>query len=76
MRRIFLASLATALIVASGSGVAVADTAERVADGHHLAAVLRAARSVVSNNQPLINDPSKGDKGLTPEVFLDQLVAT
>lgn len=76
MRRIFLASLATALIVASGSGVVVADTAERVADGHHLAAVLRAARSVVSNNQPLINDPSKGDKGLTPEVFLDQLEAT
>ena len=39
-----------------------------------LAAVLRTGRSVVSANQDLINDPEIGDKGLTPEVFLEQVI--
>ena len=38
-----------------------------------LAAVLRTGRSVVSANQDLINDPEIGDKGLTPDVFLEQV---
>jgi hypothetical protein len=32
--------------------------------------MLRAARSVISSNQPLINDPSIGDKGLSGKVVL------
>ena len=46
---------------------------ELVRDGNRLAAVLRAGRAVVSANQPLINDESIGDKGLTSDVFMTQL---
>ena len=35
-----------------------------------LANMLRAARSVISSDQPLINDPSIGDKGLSGKVVL------
>ncbi len=35
-----------------------------------LAQMLRAARTVISSNQALINDPDKGDKGLTGQVVL------
>ena len=35
-----------------------------------LAKLLQAGRSVISSNQALINDPSKGDKGLTGNVVL------
>ncbi|HZZ86533.1 MAG TPA: DUF3365 domain-containing protein [Anaeromyxobacteraceae bacterium] len=35
----------------------------------NLAALLIAGRTVVAQNQPLINDAAKGDKGFTPEVF-------
>jgi general secretion pathway protein A len=34
-----------------------------------LATLLNAGRVVVEQNQSLINDPRKGDKGFTPEVF-------
>jgi hypothetical protein len=35
-----------------------------------LARLLQAGRSVISNSQPVINDPSLGDKGLTGEAVL------
>src|SRR5690606_24196099 len=35
-----------------------------------LAKLLQAARTVISRNQDLINDPSRGDKGLTGDVVL------
>jgi Protein of unknown function (DUF3365) len=37
-----------------------------------LAGMLRDARTVVSNNQDLINNPDIGDKGLTSKVVLDE----
>lgn len=37
-----------------------------------LAALLRSSRTVISNHQNLINDPGKGDKGLTPEKVLKE----
>jgi len=40
-----------------------------------LAAMLRAGRTVVSDNQDLINDPLRGDKGLGKAAFLQQTVA-
>lgn len=43
--------------------------------GNRLAALLRAGRSVISENQALINDPDIADKGLTPEAFIDQVSA-
>lgn len=36
----------------------------------NMATLLRSARAVISKNQKLINDPSKGDKGLSSEVVL------
>jgi general secretion pathway protein A len=41
--------------------------------GRLLAILLDAGRVTVGANQPLINDPAKGDKGFTPEVFEKQL---
>lgn len=36
---------------------------------HLLTAFLNAGRFVIERNQPLINDPGKGNKGFTPEIF-------
>lgn len=71
MRNQLVLGLAMAIVM--GTGVAAQDDAAKMADGNHLAAVLRAGRSVVSSNQPLINDETLGDKGLTPEAFLSQM---
>lgn len=48
---------------------------EMVETGRLLATLLDAGRVTVGLNQGLLNDPSKGDKGFTPEVFETQLVA-
>lgn len=69
-KRLFLGLV---LALAMGGGVVAQDDATRVVDGNHLAALLRAGRSVVSSNQLLINDETKGDKGLTPDAFLTQV---
>ena len=59
------------LATASRAGPAADDQAT----GERLAALLRAARSVISNHQDLINDPSVGDKHLTSERVLDETEA-
>lgn len=41
---------------------------------HLLASLLDAGRVVIDRNQPLIDDPHKGDKGFTPDVFEAQVV--
>ncbi|MCZ7626124.1 MAG: hypothetical protein C3F12_12660 [Candidatus Methylomirabilota bacterium] len=46
---------------------ALAQTAEQERMAVHLATLLRSGRAVISNNQALINDETKGDKGLTGE---------
>ena len=57
-------------------GVAHANSEmEMVETGRLLATLLDAGRVTVGLNQGLLNDPSKGDKGFTPEVFETQLVA-
>lgn len=38
--------------------------------------LLRSGRAVVSQYQPLINDPSKGDKGFTDKFFVSQVIDT
>jgi Protein of unknown function (DUF3365) len=40
----------------------------------HLATLLNVGRLIVDRNQALINDPRKGDKGFTPEVFEHEIV--
>lgn len=60
-------------VAATAQDAPAAET--NVGVSEHLAAVLRTGRSVVSANQDLINDPDIGDKGLTPDVFLQQVDA-
>jgi hypothetical protein len=43
--------------------------------GHHLAALLTAARSVVSAHQSVINDPALGDKGIDGDSVVEEAVA-
>jgi len=52
--------------------MALADE-ETVETGRLLALLLDSGRVTVGANLPLINDPDKGDKGFTPEVFEKQL---
>ena len=40
----------------------------------HLATLLNVGRLIVERNQALIDDPRKGDKGFTPEVFEHEVV--
>jgi general secretion pathway protein A len=43
--------------------------------GRLIAVLLDAGRVTIGSNQLLLNDPTKGDKGFTPEVFAKQTVA-
>ena len=43
--------------------------------GRLLAVLLDSGRVAIGRNQDLINDPDRGDKGFTPEVFSEQTVA-
>ena len=43
--------------------------------GRLLAVLLDSGRVVIGQNQDLINDPEKGNKGFTPEVFAQQTMA-
>ncbi len=57
-----------------GADVAFAQD-DNAAVATRLADLLRSARTVISTNQGLINDPSKGDKGLTGERVLTEAIA-
>lgn len=48
---------------------------EREAVGERLAASLRAGRSVISGHQELINDPARGEKGLSGDRVVDEAAA-
>jgi len=39
-----------------------------------LAVLLDSGRMAIGRNQELINDPDRGDKGFTPEVFAEQMI--
>ncbi|WP_026614852.1 Tll0287-like domain-containing protein [Ensifer aridi] len=52
-----------------------ADERADLATGTRLAELLRAARSVLSNYQTLINDPAVGDKNLDGERFTKEAIA-
>jgi general secretion pathway protein A len=58
-----------------GSPVIANANSDLVETGRLLATLLDAGRVTIGQNQALINDPSKGDKGFTPEVFEKQMVA-
>ena len=79
MKRVWIALTAvlvtfvTVQFVLPPSGWAV-ERAEAEETARLLAKLLKAGRSVIEQNQLLIDDPQKGDKGFTPEVFEQQLV--
>lgn len=55
---------------------AVAENESAVREtGRLLAVLLDAGRVVIGHNQLLLNDPTKGNKGFTPEVFAEQTIA-
>lgn len=56
----------------SGAQQAVSDEELRIAGS--IAAMLQSARAVIAQHQETINDPGKGDKGLTGAVVLDQAI--
>jgi Protein of unknown function (DUF3365) len=51
-----------------------ADDQEEIAMALSLAKLLQSGRAVISRNQDLINDPTKGDKGLSGDVVLAETV--
>ena len=55
------------------SPAAVFAADDPVETGRLLAVLHDSGRVTVGANQPLINDPDKGDKGFTPEVFATQV---
>ena len=62
--------------VATGWGADAANPAgSDAALAESLAEMLRDARTVISNNEPLINNPDVGDKHLTGQVVLDDAIA-
>lgn len=56
-------------------GSTMADEATDIATAQRLAELLRDARTVISNNQSLINDPAVGDKHLDGDRFVRQATA-
>jgi hypothetical protein len=60
----------TALLLLGISGAAVAAELSQVELAAQLTTLMRSGRMVISDNQALINDPTKGDKGLSPDKVL------
>ncbi len=63
------------LILALPMALTRAAAEDDAAIATRLAELLRSARAVISQNQALINDPNKGDKGLTGEKVLSEAIA-
>lgn len=79
MKQVWFAAMVGILVtvaigaLAPSTGWAV-DRAEAEETARLLAKLLKAGRLVIEQNQLLIDDPHKGDKGFTPESFEQQLV--
>jgi len=68
---------ATLLAVLMGPGVSPAaapTTPDIIETGRLLAILLDSGRVTIAGVQSLVNDPEKGDKGYTPQVFEQQLI--
>ena len=73
MRRKLEAVVVIAVLAAASAARAAESGEERLA--RSLAALLVAGRAVVAQNQPLINDSTRGEKGFGPEVFAAAVAA-
>jgi hypothetical protein len=69
-----LAAALVNILVASAALAAAPAAEEDAMIAQSLAQMLQAARTVISNNQDLINNPDVGDKHLTGQVVLDQAI--
>ena len=68
-----LSILLCTVVIGVGNFASAAEDNEDIA--LHLATLLRSARAVISDNQKLINDASKGDKGLSGEFVVTKAKA-
>jgi hypothetical protein len=77
MKSVFVSSMALSLVLASlqvySPSVMAADSVEDVSKD--LTLIFRSARKVISDSQDLINDASKGDKGLSSDAVLEKAKA-
>jgi hypothetical protein len=69
------AILALCVALAPYAAASAAPAADDMAIAQSLAEMLRDARTVISDQQDLINNPQLGDKHLTGEVVIEQAVA-
>ena len=65
LRSLMVLTLASLLL--AGNAMAALSQAEKTEIGIEMTKLFRAARGVIAKNQGLINDASKGDKGLSAE---------
>jgi Protein of unknown function (DUF3365) len=72
MRWVAVAAAAVTAIGLGWTSVGGAATEERTAE--LLTKLMQTGRKVVSENQALINDPAKGDKGFTPALFTARVI--
>lgn len=72
MRFLVTHCLTVSLVIASMAVGAAPPADKDAVIAQSLAELLRDARTVISNNQELINNPELGDKQLTGQVVLDQ----
>ena len=73
-RYLFCILAAVQLLIAQPSMVGAVERAEAEETARLLAKLLQSGRMVIERNQALIDDPHKGEKGFTPELFEQQLV--
>ncbi len=70
-------TISLVIVLVASAAIATAPAAEEDAMiAQSLAQMLQAARTVISNNQDLINNPDVGDKHLTGQVVLDQAITS
>ena len=70
-----LAPVATSISLPASQAQEATAPDEDTAVAIRLAEMLRSARTIISRNQPLINDPAIGDKGLTGDKVLAEAIA-
>ena len=74
-KKIVLMHFLLVLVIVGLYPSSVAANPELVETGRLLAILLDSGRVTVGSVQALINDPNKGEKGFTPEVFRQKLLA-
>ncbi len=75
-RRAWMILAAAVLLTTLHASIGLAvERAEAEEAARLLAKLLESGRAVIERNQSLIDDPHKGEKGFTPELFEQQIVA-